>query len=69
MAFPSSQLPALCGSLDISVSWQHQLLAPKSRYAALYLWREVCMSAEQAQGKQLRAPSIILEIFHLFWEK
>lgn len=27
------------------------------------------MSPEQAQGKQLRVPSIILEIFHLLGEK
>lgn len=46
-----------------------QLLAPRSRSAVFYLWREVCVSSEQAQGEQLRVPSIILEIFHLFWEK
>lgn len=61
--FSLLQLPALV------VSCQQQLLAPRSRSAAFYLWREVCISAEQAQGEQLRVPSIILEIFHLFWEK
>lgn len=69
MAFPSSQLPALCGSLAEAVNWQHQLLAPRSRSAALYLWREVCTSAEKAQGNQLRVLRIILDIFHLLLGK
>lgn len=67
--FGGFSLLAAPGSPAEAVSWQHQLLAPRSRSAALYLWREVCMSPEQAQGKQLRVPSIILEIFHLLGEK
>lgn len=65
MAFPSSQLPALWLKPQLAASAP----GPKEQICSPLLVREVCMSAEQAQGKQQKLPSIILEIFHLFWEK
>lgn len=57
MAFLSVQLQALRAE---AVGWQHGAPRPEDAdLQPLYSWRKVWMCPEQAQGEQVRVPSVI----------
>lgn len=68
--FGGFSLLAAPGAGAEAVSWQRQPPRHKEADLQLSYWRrEVWMCPEQAQGEQVRVPSVILKTFPLFGEK
>jgi len=65
--FGGFSLLAAPGSLGKAVSWQRQPPRPgEAGLQPLCSWKEAWMCPEQAQGRAVRSPSVLLKTFPLF---